>query len=426
MRFPRQAGPSALALWLGAAGWLCGQQDSWSAWNHAAAAAYQAKDYAAMRGWLLKMAAVAPAHPGVVYGLAAADALTGRTEAALGGLRAYAAMGLVRDPGSDPDFASLRGGKGLAEVLRRMEENKRPVSHSEVAFKLPAGLLTEDISYDSASGVFYVSSISQRKILRVGQGGEISDFVSGGPDDVWGVAAVVVDPERRLLWASTWAAPQAEDYRSADEGRSAVLRYDLRTGKLLKRYNPPAGEQHRFGDMALDGAGNLMVSDSFGPVYTIRRDSDALEVLVPAGVLVSPQTPAAAPDGSIFVADYGRGIAIIERGAQVSWLRTPKDLAATGIDGLYLAGRTLIALQNGTDPQRVIRLHLERSLRRVSRWEVIERNTPSLSEPTHGVVVGRAFYYIGRSGWDEWENDGARKAGVPARPPLILRTAALR
>ncbi len=138
---------------------------------------------------------------------------------------------------------------------------------------------------------------------------------------------------------------------------------------------------------------------------------------------MSAQTPAVAPDGRIFVADYGRGVAIVDPATRrVSWLEGPRDLAFMGIDGLNLTGQTLIALQNGTDPQRVIRMRLDPLLRRVTSWEVIERSGPPLAEPTHGVFAGPEFYYIGRSGWDEWGADGKRKPGVEPRPSLILRT----
>jgi hypothetical protein len=50
-------------------------------------------------------------------------------------------------------------------------------------------------------------------------------------------------------------------------------------------------------------------------------------------------------------------------------------------------------------------------MRRVVRWEVIERKMPALSEPTHGVLAGVDFYYIGTSGWEPGT-------------PVILRTPA--
>ena len=37
---------------------------------------------------------------------------------------------------------------------------------------------------------------------------------------------------------------------------------------------------------------------------------------------------------------------------------------------------------------------------------IIERATPTLGDPTHGVVVGDDFYYIANSGWDALDDHG--------------------
>ena len=44
--------------------------------------------------------------------------------------------------------------------------------------------------------------------------------------------------------------------------------------------------------------------------------------------------------------------------------------------------------------------------------QILEANTPELGEPTHGVIVGDKFYFIANSGWDSYEENGAKKAGA--------------
>jgi hypothetical protein len=84
--------------------------------------------------------------------------------------------------------------------------------------------------------------------------------------------------------------------------------------------------------------------------------------------------------------------------------------ALNGIDGLYRNGRSLIATQNGVSPERVIRFELDPSLSRVISESIIERATATLGDPTHGVIVGRDFYYIASSGWDTLDDHGNRKS----------------
>ncbi len=389
---------------------------SWPELNEAAAAAYKAKHYAGYRARLVEMAQVAPGNPLVVYKLAGAEALLGHAGAALARLRVFAAMGVWSDAAGDEDFASLRPQRGFQDLVRRMEQNNTPVSHSEKAFSLPdPEMLAEDIAFDPVRETFYFSSVHRRKIVGRTRDGRIFDFIGPGQDGVWGMMALGLDARRRVLWATTAALDRAEGHRTADEGRSALLKYDLDRGVLLARYEVSGPGPHTLGDLTLGPAGEVIVSDGAGGgIYRLAPGQSALETLVGPGVFLSPQTPAFAPGGRLlFIPDYVRGIAVVDpANGQVTWLATPPDLAASGIDGLYFAGGALLAIQNGTTPQRVLRLRLDARMRRVVRWEVIERKTPALSEPTHGVLAGADFFYIGTSGWEP----GA---------PVILRTCAV-
>ena len=42
---------------------------------------------------------------------------------------------------------------------------------------------------------------------------------------------------------------------------------------------------------------------------------------------------------------------------EVSWLKPTIDVSLTGINGLYRFGNELIAVQNGSNPMRLMRMH---------------------------------------------------------------------
>ena len=204
-------------------------------------------------------------------------------------------------------------------------------------------------------------------------------------------------------------------------GRSAVLSYDLKTGKLLHRIEGPQGSA--LGDMALTESDDVIISDGDGGgVYLIPAKGESLERL-DAGDFISPQTPAVHPGGKrIFVPDYLRGIGLLELATkQVRWLSTEGRFALNGIDGLYLEGQTLLAVQNGTSPERVIAFRLDPTFTQIMSQTIIERSTETLGDPTHGVIIGNDFYYIANSGWDIIDDQGNQKAEAHPSEALIMR-----
>jgi hypothetical protein len=208
--------------------------------------------------------------------------------------------------------------------------------------------------------------------------------------------------------------PEGLDYKAADEGKSALLKFSLESGKQLRRYDLPPGGKHALGDMTLSTSGDAYISDGYGVVYTVAHDRDNLEVLVGPGTFRSPQTPALSPDGRrLLVPDYSRGISRVDLATKQSKLVAhPPDLSLGGIDGMYLSGQTLIAIQNGTAPPRIIRMQLDAALTKIEKWDTLEANWKGLGDPTHGVFVAGRFYFIANSGWDV-------KAGGAFEPPTI-------
>jgi hypothetical protein len=177
------------------------------------------------------------------------------------------------------------------------------------------------------------------------------------------------------------------------------------------------------GDMTLDLNGDAIVSDGeHGGVYRVNRKTLEFE-RIDAGDFVSPQTPVALSDGKhILVPDYVRGIGVLNLADKhVAWIRMEGKHALSGIDGLYALGNALIATQNGTSPERVVRFALDASSTRVLSESIIERSTATLGDPTHGVMVDGHFYYIANSGWDSLDDHGVLKEGKTLSAPVIMR-----
>ena len=117
-----------------------------------------------------------------------------------------------------------------------------------------------------------------------------------------------------------------------------------------------------------------------------------------------------------------RGIGLLDLATkQVHWLSTEGRFALDGIDGLYFDHGTLIAVQNGTSPERVAAFKLNASLSAIASQTILERSTATLGDPTHAVVVGQDLYYIANSGWDVIDDHGNMKPDAKLSPPRIMR-----
>ncbi len=390
----------------------------------AAHEALAANDYQSYREHLLVLGDLLNHQAEVTYALAAADALLGQPTLAIDELNLFAATGLVRDPTHDPRFSSLQNLPSFSDVARRLQANGKPVSNGRVVYTLSdPDLIAEDIAYDPASRTFFVSSVHKRKIVAIRADGSVADFVSSGADGVWAVFALAVDSHRHLLWATTAAVPEGLGFNKADTGKTALLCYDISTRKLLKRYDLLSdGSPHALGDMTLSPSGDVYVSDGYGLVYSLQLGASALEALSKPGQFRSPQTPALTPDGKrLFVADYSLGIGVIDlQSKSLSWLLHAKEIALEGSDGLYLSGHSLVAVQNGVTPSRIIQVSLTPDLARAERFSVLEQASPSFGDPTHGVIVGNSFYFIGNSGWHRMSDDGRLTAGKPTDSPVVM------
>jgi hypothetical protein len=266
--------------------------------------------------------------------------------------------------------------------------------------------------------------VRQRAIVAVTRDGRSSPFVKPARDGPLSILGLGADAARGRLWATAAAMPQAVGYRAADSGRAEIRRYDLASGALQKRYPVPAARVAPVpGDLAVAENGDVFIGDgAAGVLYVIREGRDTLEVLVPSGAFRSAQQPALAADGrTVFVADYGRGIARVDRvtGA-LRWVAHPRGIALGGTDGLLRVGADLVGVQNGVEPQRVVRISLGAD-GSVTGWTSLEQGSPWLREPTHGTVVDGELYVIANSGWDAFADSGERRKGARLDAPRVLR-----
>jgi hypothetical protein len=387
--------------------------------------AYQEKDYPAFLENMKVAAQMRPNHPRLMYNLAAAYALTGHQDEALQWLGKMTEMGLVFPADRDGDFDSIKNSPEFLTILKRIEINKSPVTRSVPAFTLhEKGFIPEGVAYDPVAETFYLSSVYKRKIVSINKKGEAKDFATEG-DGLWSVMGMKVDAARRLLWVATAAHSQMSNYKEEDNGKSGLLKFDLRTGKLIKKYMlPNKPKPHWLGDLVINSRGDVFTSDSITPaIYVVPHQKDELELFIEDAQFSSPQGLSFTPDEKhLFMADYAKGIFVIDlQSKKLANLQPSPNITLLGLDGLYSYKGSLIAVQNGINPPRLVRLSLSGDMSRIERLEIIEANNPLFDEPTLGVLVKDTFYLIANSQWGMIDEKGQLAPAEKLKEPVVLK-----
>lgn len=364
-----------------------------------------------------RMLQVSPDHRGLWVEMAAAYARAGNDLDAVKWLEKAIDRKLDFDLAGNPDFARLLAKPVGKALLTRAEANRRVVQRGKVAFQIPQkDLIPEGIAHDPKTGDFFVGSTLQRKIVRIDKAGKASDFTTSGQDGLQGVLGMKVDPATRTLWACS--GPSA---RVSTEP-SHLFRYDLATGGLKGKYGLPGGPPHLCNDIALGKGGEVFVTDSTGgAIHRLRPGKEALETLVPLKTLIYPNGLAISTDAKrLFVADF-RGLSSVDVATgKVEALKYPEQVNVTGVDGLYLYGGHLVAVQNGSGAERVVRFKLNAAKTAILSEEILESRNPLFQIPTTGVVSGSSLFLIANSYLESVDDQGTLKPEAPLGEATVL------
>jgi hypothetical protein len=234
-----------------------------------------------------------------------------------------------------------------------------------------------------------------------------------------------VDPKRGILWICSAATPMTPGIDAKLQGRAALLGWDISAKRLSSRVElAEEGVKHWFGDLTLDSKGNVYVSDTTAAViYRHSPGSGTLEPWAKDERIVNPQGIAfAGSDALMVVADYPTGLWAVDAATKrVERVAAAPDVALVGIDGLLFSGGDLVAVQNGVNPQRLVRLGWDGAARRVTSWELLEASRPEFEELTLADDSGGALWFVATSQWEAFGDDGTMKEGAKPREIVVMK-----
>lgn len=364
-----------------------------------------------------------PTHASYAWGVAYTDGLAGDTVALLATLRAYAALGLGRDLHTDTLFSRFLGKRDFADVALQHDENRAHLKRSAfIARMRDSTTFPEGIDFDARTGSYYIGSVRHRNIIELRADGTEHYVLATGQSNVAAILGVRVDAVHRVLWATTSPIPQTAGYTAADSV-AALLRIRMSDGVIEARYNLPASPNgHTLGDLAIGSEGDVFMTDSNEPfLYRLKPGASAL-TRTTSPLFRNLQGVAPANGGtSVYVADYLHGLLRVDlsSGSVLRLVDAPNS-TSLGCDGIIVYNGSIIAVQNGVMPARVMRFVLSADGNAIIRAEVFDRDTEIATEPTIGTLARGSFVYVANSQWDEYDAKGQLATGARLRRPVLL------
>ncbi|ACB76923.1 Tetratricopeptide TPR_2 repeat protein [Opitutus terrae PB90-1] len=371
--------------------------------HRAGVEAFQRGDYTAAAHAFAAAAQLRPDRPRTLYNLAVARMRVHDTAGAIEALRQLSSLGLVLPLGDDEEFAALREKPEFRAVLAAMAAHREPRGKATPLFTLPkhAGII-EGIACRPSTGDTFLSDVHLRCIWRRTAAGAVTRFTAAD-DSIGGMFGLVIDEPNQRLWAATSlmsaVAGVAPDTRSS----GALAAFDLDSGRLLARYPLPNDtREHLLGDLTLAPDGSIYAPDSSAPtIWRLAPGAAAPKPWITSSVFESLQGIALLDDGrKLIVSDYANGLVLIDVATcALHWLAAPVSTTLVGIDGLAARGTAVIAVQNGIEPQRVVRLSLSDDFSAITSVTTLASSLPGLDDLTLLTLGDGLPTVIAHSGW---------------------------
>ncbi|MDR7211490.1 TPR end-of-group domain-containing protein [Flavobacterium piscis] len=365
--------------------------------------AYKSKNYVLFLKLAKQLDSIRPMHPAYTYNLASAYALNGKKEDALSVLKNMVLANNTIVFEDDADFELIKTDKGFKDLLELKVSQSKTIKNSVEKLRLSEkDLHPEGLLYLEKEKVWLSSSIRNKKIVSFDTSGKCSDWFT---DCLYSVFVLKADENQKFLWVACSAIPEMKDFTKELEGKSEILKIDIATKKMVKRYTVEG--THVFGDLVVAKNNDVFISDSAEPIiYKIEKDNLVLwkdlrnQAFNLQGITFNKN------ESKLFVADYLKGILTIDlKTKKESWLDFSKEVSKKGIDGLFFYKNTLIAIQNGVVPIRIVSYKLNKTETRIIDFKLLDNNREEFNEPALGTLVKNKLYFFANSPWKFYDKN---------------------
>jgi len=344
---------------------------------------------------------------------------TGNLQRAETAARSFAAAGQTPGTAIQNKLAEKLAPKIWQGIKTTFDANAVPIGDASVHAKVPISVkLIEGIAV-TPEGRIFVSSVVSGAIYEI-SAGQTSPLVDAQDHSMGSFFGMAYNGTNKSLFV-TYARVDQTPGTKAEEGRTGIAEFDVHSGALKNNWvlDGPT-DTHQIADLVITHDQRVYASDATGKAVYMLNDASLVKVFdLPTAM--SPQGLAEL-NGKLYLADYGRGIWRLDRALGTAILLSRnRTTNLIGIDGLTAHKGKLLAIQNGSNPQKVIALSLSADGKSVVGLDVVAQSLAGFDEPTLGASAVGGYYFVAGSQWPKFGPGETLRDGASLNPTTILR-----
>jgi hypothetical protein len=260
----------------------------------------------------------------------------------------------------------------------------RPASFQQVRNKT---IIPEGIAIHPTTGMVYLSSLHQNKIVTIDRHGILRDLISEGQHGFKMGLGLKITKDGRILWACS-------SVNKPEEGKPALFAIDLINGKIITKVTHEAASF--FNDLVIHSNGDIFITDTYQhTVFRYQPYTKQMEPWLKSEKLTLANGIALSSDENfLFVASGNQGVQRIQLATKEI---TPVIGTDYGIDGLVYTNNTLIGVigwpQDQPKRHRIVRYYLSKEYDAASTDTLIIDKS-FLTNPTTAALYKKSLFVI--------------------------------
>lgn len=357
-----------------------------------------------------------PSHPALLHNLALGYILNNELDSGLRVINRNITYNAEYLTNKEPIFDQLSSLKPYNALLNFADSLSKTFVTSKSYVRIEEQKIHAEDLTKVGSNIF-LTDIREGNVVIVDKNNESTSLIKLQSSGM----AILSDTDNNL-WVTSSMIPQYINYDSSKHQEAILYKISIKNRQISQQIKLEG--QHILGSACMDNSGAIYFTDSVVPkIYQLNKGQNQLTVFMEFDDAFNLQgITYDSINNHIYVADYIKGIVRINPATKTTKWLTSSDFLLKGIDGLMKSPDGLIAIQNGSNPKRVIELHINDNA--VYKVRFLDNNISSSGEPTNGKIMGKYLYYIANSPWPIYDKDN--KPLIETWPALEVRQLKLK